>query len=187
MKSYQITEWCHVTFEQQALNGGRYIDATMGNGYDTLFLCKLAGETGHVTAFDIQPQALEATKELLHKNGLSHRASLICDSHVNMDCYAEPDSVDGIVFNFGYLPGGNHSLATKASTSVTAVEKGLGLLKSGGVMSLCIYSGGDTGFEERDCLLEYVKNLDDRKYVVILSTYYNRKNNPPLPVLIIKK
>lgn len=54
-------------------------------------------------------------------------------------------------------------------------------------MSLCIYSGGETGFEERDILLAYLKSLDEKKYLVIVSAYYNRKNNPPIPVLIIKK
>ena len=53
-------------------------------------------------------------------------------------------------------------------------------------MSLCIYSGGDSGFEERDALLDYLKQLDTKKYLVILSSYYNRPNNPPIPVLIQK-
>lgn len=187
MKSYQITEWCHELFKGQVVCGGNYVDATMGNGHDTLFLCGLSGDTGHVTAFDIQQQALEATQTLLAKSGMQDRARLILDSHENMDRYIEPGTQDGICFNFGYLPGGDHKFATRADTSVAAVEKGLNLLKAGGVMSLCIYSGGDTGFEEKDAILEYIKNLDDRKYVVIVSTYYNRKNNPPIPALIIKK
>ena len=53
-------------------------------------------------------------------------------------------------------------------------------------MSLCIYSGGDSGFEERDTLLSYLKELDSKKYLVILSSYYNRPKNPPIPVLIWK-
>ena len=79
------------------------------------------------------------------------------------------------------------SLATKPENSLRAILEGLELLKKDGVMSLCIYSGGDTGFEERDSILEMLKILDSRKYVVILSTYYNRENNPPIPVLVIKK
>ena len=53
-------------------------------------------------------------------------------------------------------------------------------------MSLCIYSGQDSGFEERDALLNYLKTLDSKKYLVILSCYYNRPNHPPIPVLIRK-
>lgn len=187
MKSYQITNWSHELFQMQVQTGGIYVDATMGNGHDTLFLCQLAGETGEVLAFDIQEKALEATKALLKSAGMEQRAKLYLDSHTNMERYLEQDTADGIYFNFGYLPGGDHSLATKADTSVEAIEKGLGILKKGGVMALCIYSGGDTGFEERDRILEYLKNLDDRKYVVIVNSYYNRKNNPPIPAFVVKK
>ena len=103
-----------------------------------------------------------------------------------MNQYADTNSVNCIVFNFGYLPGGDHNLSTKASSSITAIEQGLTLLKKGGFMSLCIYSGGDSGFDERDALLEYLKTLDTKKYLVILSCYYNRPHNPPIPVLIKK-
>ena len=187
MKTYQITEFSHEMFRLQAKKGGTYIDATMGNGYDTLFLCDMAGETGKVIAFDIQEQALEATKARLEKNHMQEKAELILDSHVNMGKYAEKDSIDGIYFNFGYLPGGDHTFATKASTSVEAVRQGLELLKRGGVMALCIYSGGDTGFEEKDTILEFLKGLDEKKYLVILSSYFNRKNNPPIPAFIVKR
>lgn len=106
MKSYQITAWSHELFKLQVTPGGVYIDATMGNGYDTQFLCEMAGETGKVWAFDIQEQALKATKERLEKHGLLAKAELILDSHTQMEQYVKPDSVDGIYFNFGYLPGG---------------------------------------------------------------------------------
>ena len=53
-------------------------------------------------------------------------------------------------------------------------------------MSLCIYSGGDSGFEERDAILSFLKCLDTKYYLVILSSYYNRPNHPPIPVMILK-
>ncbi|HIX30198.1 MAG TPA: class I SAM-dependent methyltransferase [Candidatus Blautia stercoravium] len=187
MKSYQITAWSHELFQLQVRPGGTYIDATMGNGYDTQFLCEMAGDTGKVWAFDIQEQALKATKERLEKRGLLARAELILDSHIHMEQYVKPDSVDGIYFNFGYLPGGDHQLATKADTSVQAVETGLCLLKKGGVMALCIYSGGDTGFEEKNQILDFLRKLDSRKYIVIVNHYYNRENNPPIPAFVVKK
>ena len=100
--------------------------------------------------------------------------------------YAKPDTVSCITFNLGYLPGGDHSIATKADSSKKAVEAGLHLLKKGGLMTLCIYSGGDSGFEERDALLEWLKVLDSRKFLVIKTEYYNRPNHPPMPVLVVK-
>lgn len=187
MKQSQITYWCHSIIQSQAATEGTYIDATMGNGNDTLFLCRLAGENGHVWAFDIQEAAVASTTELLSGHGCLSAATLIKDGHENMDRYLSRASADVICFNFGYLPGGDHRIATAPDTSITAIRKGLNILKSGGMMSLCIYSGGDTGFEEKDCILDYLKTLSSREYTVILNQYYNRENNPPLPVFVFKR
>lgn len=186
MKNYQITEWCHECIRGHVNPGDLCIDATAGNGNDTEFLCRLVGDTGRVLAFDIQDSAIRATRARLQKNGLSRIGTLIPDSHVHMDRYAEPESVRCIVFNFGYLPGGDHALATKPDTSVAAVQTALKLLAKDGLMSLCIYSGGDSGFAERDALLSFLKTLDSRRYMVLLSSYYNRPNHPPIPALILK-
>ena len=186
MKKYQITEWCHHFIREHVNAGDLCIDATAGNGNDTLFLCELVGEHGKVIAFDIQKEAVENTKKRLQEHGASKQAEVLLESHTNMSQYAEVDSVSCIVFNFGYLPGGDHALATKKDTSIAAIHEGLELLKKGGMMSLCIYSGGDSGFEERDAILEELKQLDPKRYLVILSEYYNRPNNPPIPVMIVK-
>ncbi len=186
MKNYQITEWCHHFIAGHVKPGDFCIDATAGNGKDTEFLCRLVGNSGKILAFDIQKAAIDATASRLQKNGLSHIGTPILDSHVHMDQYATAQSVSCIVFNFGYLPGGDHALATKPDTSIAAIDTGLRLLKKGGMMNLCIYSGKDSGFAERDALLSYLKSLDSRRYMVVLSSYYNRPNHPPIPVLIVK-
>lgn len=186
MKNYQITEWCHHFIEEHVQEGDICIDATAGNGNDTQFLCELVGDQGKVFAFDIQEAAVAATKKRIYEHGFSERAEVLCKSHVKMAEHVDKDSVSCIVFNFGYLPGGDHNLATKKDTSIEAIHEGLKLLKKGGLMSLCIYSGGDSGFEERDALLEELKTLDRKKYLVILSCYYNRPNHPPIPAFIVK-
>lgn len=173
VRSLQITDWCHEIFERFVPAGGVYIDATMGQG--------------QVWAFDIQEKALELTRELLEREGMDKRARLILCGHEHMDRYLEPERVDGICFNFGYLPGGDHRIATRPETSVAAVEQGLKLLKPGGMMSLCIYSGGDTGFEERDALLAFLRELPSRQYTVIQTPYYNRSGHPPLPVFVFRQ
>lgn len=186
MKNYQITSWCAHFIKEQVCEGDLCIDATMGNGNDTLLLASLCGETGKVLAFDIQESALANTRKRLEIEKAPRNYTLLLDSHANMASYTRPDSVSCIVFNFGYLPGGDHTLSTKSETSIAALDQGLVLLKKGGMMSLCIYSGGDSGFEERDCILSWLKKLDSRKYLVIKSEYYNRPNNPPIPVIVVK-
>lgn len=187
MRPERITEWYHAILESQMVKGGIYIDATMGNGYDTLFLCEMAGENGKVLAFDIQKLAIENTRKRLKEHGMEERVQLILDSHTNMAQYQEQETVDTICFNFGYLPGGDHSLATMADTSVEAIEAALSLLKKDGILCMCIYSGKDTGYEEKEAILEYLRELDDKKYIVIANQYYNRKNDPPMPVFVYKR
>ncbi|MBQ8184776.1 MAG: methyltransferase domain-containing protein [Lachnospiraceae bacterium] len=183
--NYQITGWCHHFIRQHVSEGDICIDATAGNGNDTELLCRLVGPSGKVYAFDIQAEALGRTKERLEKAGLWAR--LILDGHEYMERHvSEAGQVSCIVFNFGYLPGGDHQLATRADTSIRAMEAALRLLKKDGILSLCIYSGGDSGFEEKTRLLEYLKNLNPRHYLVITSEYYNRPNHPPMPVLVVK-
>lgn len=165
--------------------GAHCIDATAGKGRDTALLCRLAGEGGQVLAFDIQPDAIRQTRLLLETEGLTN-ARLILDSHSNMERYAEPESIDCIVFNFGRLPGGDPTVFTTEKTSVPAIEAGLRLLKPGGVMSLSIYYGGPNGYSERDALLAYLASLDDRKVTVLTASWANRPNDPPIPVFLWK-
>ena len=77
-------------------------------------------------------------------------------------------------------------MATRKVTSIQALNQALSLLKKGGLLSLCIYSGGDSGFSERDAILSWLKALPSRQYLVIKSDYYNRPNHPPIPVLVIR-
>ena len=184
-KNYQITEFCHRFLADHIEEGSCCIDATCGNGNDTEFLCRMAGPSGRVYAFDIQKEAVERTKERLARTGYEERAELYCAGHEHMTDYVR-EEVDVIMFNFGYLPGGDHAVATHPDTSLQGIRQGMTLLKKGGVMSLCIYSGGDTGYEERDMLMDYLKDLDPARWLVIVCSYYNRKNDPPLPVFVIR-
>lgn len=177
----------HRFLEEQVRPGALCIDATAGKGRDTALLCSLVGESGRVLAFDIQPQAIAETSALLQREGYSARAELHCVSHDRMAEFADPETVDCIVFNFGWLPGGDHTIFTRAETSIPAIEAGLALLAPGGVMSLCIYYGGMSGYEEKDALLSYLETLDDKTYTVLLHSFHNRPNNPPIPVFIYKE
>lgn len=186
MKNYQITSWVHHFLEDHVQPGDICIDATMGNGNDTALLSRLVGENGKVIAFDIQQMALDNARAKMIKECCPSNYELVLASHETMKDYAQENTVSCITFNLGYLPGGDHAKATKSDSSLKAIETGLDLLKKKGLMTVCIYSGGDSGFEEKDAVLSYIKGLDAKKYLVIISEYANRPNNPPIPVLIIK-
>jgi hypothetical protein len=139
-----------------------------------------------VIAFDIQQEAVDSTRALIAEKGFDGIADVYLESHENIDRYAESESVSAIVFNFGWLPGGDHRINTKKESSIAAVGKGLKLLKPDGVMSLSIYYGRDTGTEERDALIEYLRGLSVKDYTVIVSEFANRPNCPPISVQIYK-
>ena len=187
MSRIPITEWCQDRIRQLMPHPMVCIDATAGTGRDTLFLCRITPEEGRILSMDIQEEALAQAERRIRDAGYQDKVRFVCDGHENMDAYmANPPGADLIMFNLGYLPGGDHRIATSYPTTIEAVTKGLKLLKEGGVLTLMIYSGGDTGYEERDALLPYLQSLDYRRYTVILESFYNKPNTPPLPVYIIK-
>lgn len=186
MEKIQTTLLAREFIKNAVTTGGIAIDATMGRGFDTEFLCELVGDTGKVYGFDIQEEARNSTEERLKEAGLRNRAELILQGHEQMEQYIEPNSVDGIMFNFGYLPKAAHQICTHSETSIQAIEAGLRLLKCGGAMSLCIYHGKDTGFEEKEAILSYLKEISHKKYTVIVTKLYNRPNYPPIFAGIVR-
>ncbi len=186
MNSFSALDIINRVIDEAVHEGDLCIDATAGRGFDTLHLCQLVGDSGHVTAFDIQQAAIDSTQALLEKHALAHRADVRLQSHSEMDTLFAPESVSLICFNFGWLPKGDHTINTKKETSIAAIEKGLSLLKNGGIMTLIIYYGRETGFEERDAILEYLPTLDHTRYTVVEMPFVNRPNCPPIPIVIIK-
>ena len=106
------------------------VDATVGNGWDTLLLAELVGDGGRVYGFDIQGLAIEITQEKLLANNLDDRVVLINDGHENVDKYID-EEVNFVVYNLGYLPGGDKDIKTNTITTLESVEKMLGLLING--------------------------------------------------------
>ena len=158
--------------------GCRAVDATMGNGHDTLFLCKAVGGSGHVIAFDIQEAAVTATESLLRKEGLLSRAELHCCGHERMDEFVG-GKVHAVVFNLGWLPGGDHSVTTRWETTETAVRKALSLLLPGGVLVICAYPGHAEGDRERQSLTRLLSSLDNRLYNVLRQHFLNAGPGAP--------
>ena len=122
----------------------------------------------------------------LKRKMLPHNYELFLDSHVNMGEIRRACECKLHCIQFRLSAERRSYSCHEAESSIQALTVSLSLLKKGGILMLCIYSGGDSGFEERDALLEWLKVLDSRKFLVIKTEYYNRPNHPPMPVLVVK-
>lgn len=164
--------------------GDVVIDATAGNGNDTLFLAKLVGQEGRVYSFDVQAIAIETTLELITKNGVSANVKLFHDSHEKISELVT-EKVDAIIFNLGYLPGGSHDFTTTSATTVRAVSDGLTLLKPGGTMCIVVYIGHESGQEEKHALEQFLRTVDKKNYCVAKLDFLNRNKAPY--ILLVEK
>lgn len=162
------------------------VDATCGNGGDTAFLCQLV-QKGRVLGFDIQPEAIASTQKHLEHLGFADRAELHCDSHANLLHYLKPDSADAVMFNFGWLPGADHSVFSTADSSIPALEAALTALRSGGVLSAILYSGRVIGTDEKQSILGWLRALPLTKFTVLVCDFANWADTAPLPCLVLKK
>lgn len=154
------------------------IDGTLGNGFDTDFL---SDNFEKVYAFEIQEEACVKYKE---KN--INNVDVINDSHHLFKKYIS-DGVDCIMYNLGFLPGGDKGVTTMHKTSLKSIEDGLDLLNSGGIMTICIYKGHDEGKLEETYILNYLSSLPKNKFGVMSHNYLNRVDNAPTLVVIEKK
>lgn len=178
--------WAKEMIENAVFPGACVIDATMGNGHDTAWLCELVGESGKVYAFDVQQEAVDRTAERLEQAGMRQRAELFCLGHEHM-AEVVHEQADAIVFNLGWLPGAEHGVTTQTATTLQAVEAALSLLKEEAIMTICIYPGHEEGTRELHALLDWASGLDDRRYDAMIKCYINQPNDPPRMLAIRKK
>lgn len=166
--------------------GDRVVDATMGNGHDTLTLCQLVGEEGRVYAFDVQAQAVESTRQRLREAGMEQRATLFHMGHEHM---AEQilGPVQAVMFNLGWLPGGDKTVTTRWPTTRQAVESALSLLMPGGVCVICVYPGHPAGDEERQNLQELLSALRPQQYNALAHRFLNAGPGAPECYIIQKQ
>lgn len=165
--------------------GDTVVDATMGNGKDTLFLCERVGEGGHVYAFDVQAEAVARTRERIAEAGFAPRATLLLAGHETMaEHIAGP--VQAVMFNLGWLPGAEHAVTTKTQTTLKAVRTATELIAPGGIVTVCVYPGHEEGARELEALLELAAGLDVRRFNVLHHRFANASSQTPQLMLIQK-
>ncbi|TMW71909.1 methyltransferase domain-containing protein [Alteribacter natronophilus] len=186
-----ILPFARFLLERCVPEGGLAVDATAGNGHDTVFLAKCVGEDGCVISFDVQEQAIASTRERLEaatKLKLSDRVRLVHDGHENVRQHLpENAAVDGAVFNLGYLPGSDKTVTTAPDSTIRAVEELFQVMKPGGIIVLVVYHGHDEGKVERDALQSFVRDLPQEKAHVLEYRFTNQRNSPPFIVAVEKR
>ena len=173
-------EMAHDFLAQVITKDDVVVDATMGNGHDTLFLAKLAKQ---VYAFDIQEQALQKTSQRLQEAGLIN-VELLLQGHETVDQFVT--EVKAAIFNLGYLPSADKFIITKPHTTIEALEKLCQMLVKGGRIAIMIYYGHEGGDIERDAVMDYVSQLSQQEYTATIYRTLNQINNPPFLVMIEK-
>lgn len=175
----------HYFLEGVVCPGDVVVDATAGNGHDTVFLARLVGEEGKVYAFDIQEEAIRRTAARLAEAGLEHRVVLLQEGHENLHRFVTY-GVKAVVFNLGYLPGGDHSVTTRPETTVEAFARALEVLVPGGIVTAVVYRGHPGGEEEGEALMNFVGSLAASSWVVLACTWANRSGRAPFLVVVQK-
>ena len=173
-----ISVLSHYIIDNFLENKNIAIDATLGNGYDSDFL---ADKFKLVYSFEIQKEACDKYLDKKRDNII-----VINDSHHKFTEYIN-SKVDCIMYNLGFLPGGDKSITTLAHTTLKSIKDGLNLLNSGGIMTIAIYSGHCEGLNEKNCILDYVESLPKNIYGVMEHKYINRAKTSPSLIVIEKK
>lgn len=176
----KTTELAHFLIKEHVKINDIVIDATCGNGYDTLFLASLV-PNGKVIAYDIQESALTNSKELT-KN--FNNIEFILGSHE----FININNCKCVLFNLGYLPKGDKNITTNSTSTINAINNLINQFDNNRemVIYIIIYPGHSEGLKESILLENYTKDLDSKKYMVTLHKPFNQNNAPYLLTISLK-
>ena len=179
----RLTERVHHILRNHLHEGDHAIDATAGNGYDTLFLAEQVGPSGEVIAIDIQDCAIKSTREKLDSAGLIDRVRLVADDHATVLKKLITNNVGkvaAITFNLGYLPGSDKSIQTHLESTEEALAASIQLLSSGGCLSVTAYRGHSGGIAEVKTVESFMHKSRKEGHAVDCYDPESRKSPPIL-------
>lgn len=188
-KRISLTEQAH-KFIRQHLNSGNFaVDATVGNGHDTLFLAQQVESTGKVFGFDIQQQAIESTQTKLNNESKFNHIELFQTSHTNLAQYIPAEyhgNINVFMFNLGYLPGSDKSVITQTDSTLSALNQAIELLAKSGLITIAAYPGHSGGDSETDAIEKWHKQLAADQFNT-QTIYSSEKKTAPRLYIIHKK
>jgi SAM-dependent methyltransferase len=171
--------------------GDLAIDATVGQGHDTLMLAELVGVDGKVFGFDIQEAAISIARDRIHaKLGTNHSVNWVHGSHEYMLQTLPVEwqgKVSAIMFNLGYLPGNDHKVTTGSLSTLAGLDAAVLLLQSGGIITIVAYTGHEGAQEEADAVGHWASVLPQKQFSVLSYRFINQLNHPPFLIIVEKK
>jgi len=177
-----LTKLAQEFIAEAITSGDTVIDATLGNGHDTLYLAALVGPTGKLFGFDVQQQAIAQTEKRLSLEGLEKSAQLFLQGHEQMTQWVPAEHhgrISAIMFNLGYLPGGDKAHTTLPTTTIKALDCAKELLAPGGRMTILAYIGHPGGRDEANQVEHWVNGLESGQWHYHSVQPENMKSNPP--------
>ena len=179
------TDLLHLLLREAIHAGDLVVDATAGNGHDTIFLAEAVGAEGKVVAIDLQAGAIESTRQRLLERGLESRAELHHASHAELGNFVSPETASAILFNLGYLPGFDHSVVTERDSTLAALVGSIAALKPGGVLAVVCYLGHVGGEAEAEAVENFLQGLESFR----LAKYqpFSTRSSPPFLLLASKR
>jgi len=184
----RLTEKVHTILTNHLHEGDLAIDATAGNGYDTLFLAEQVGPSGKVIAIDIQDCAIRSTREKLESAGLIDRVKLVTDGHaisLRKLMVNDREKIAAITFNLGYLPGSDKSIQTHAESTEEALAASIQLLSPGGCLCVTAYRGHSGGIAEAETVGAFMRKSQTEGHAV--DCHEPESSNSPPILWVLKK
>lgn len=176
----RATEIAQLLVRARVQPDDRVIDATVGNGHDTLFLAACVGTAGRVDGFDIQESAIASTKSRLDDDA---PVFLHLRGHEEMAAVVAP-GVRAVMFNLGYFPSGDKNIITRPDTTLPALDAALALLADDGLLTVVIYPGHAGGNEEAGQVEAWVDTLESDRFRAVHYGPRGRSIGSPPPYLI---
>lgn len=156
----RLTEHVHQILSNHLRQGDFAIDATAGNGHDTVFLAQAVSESGKVLAIDLQASAIEATRQRLAEAGVNARVHVERGDHADRlesETAHTAGQTAAIVFNLGYLPGSDKTIQTHSSQTLRALDASAQLLRPGGLLCVTTYRAHPGGESEAHCVESWMR------------------------------
>ena len=186
MKPISLVNTAHNLIREQLKPGDIAIDATVGNGHDTLFLAEQVAPSGHVYGFDIQAAAIETTFAKFRESPLANCLTLRQVSHAAMNSHIPTHhfrKIKAIMFNLGYLPGGDKNIITLFDTTLSALIIATEILANNGIITLLAYPGHTGGDLETRQIEAWLMELDNKQFSV--ETIYSAVHHDTAPRLFV--